>query len=76
MHIKWKLAPYTTRKKNKKHMFDLIMTSKDILMTVNDLEMKTSELFLYGYQIKAANPYNLNIGKKHKFDLIIASNNL
>ena len=57
-------------------MFGLIITSNDLIITINDLEMKTSELLLYGYQMKAANPYNLNIGKKHKFDLIIASNNL
>ena len=55
-------------KTERKHMYDLIMTSYWLVMTVNDLEMKTSKLCLYADKIKAGNPYNLKIGSKHKVD--------
>ena len=45
-------------------------------MTSNDLKIETSELCLYAHCMKAGNPHKLKIGRKHKFDLIIASNDL
>ena len=43
-------------------------------MTSNDFETKTLELCYYAYLMKALNPDSMKIGRKHMFDLSIASN--
>ena len=37
------------------------------------LILKTFELFFYAYLMKALNPNNMKIGRKHIFYLLIAS---